>query len=106
MLAYHTTEQTTAETRSLVDLTARYAHRADVLDGLLARCKEQYLLIEADAGVDAAAPVKATRLAHDTLAPLVLASFRRSQAPGQRARRLLENRDPGVEGRKDRACNR
>jgi hypothetical protein len=94
VLAYHATDQATAETRSLVDLMARYAHRADVLDGLLGRCKEQYLLIEADAGTDPASRVPATRLAHDTLAPLVLASFRRSQAPGQRACRLLENRAP------------
>ena len=92
VLAYHTTDQATAETRSLADLKARYGHRADVLDGLLARCKEQYLLIEADAGKDPASPVPATRLAHDTLAPLVLAAFGHSQAPGQRARRLLENR--------------
>ena len=54
VLAYHTTDQATAETRSLADLKARYGHRADVLDGLLARCKEQYLLIEADAGKDPA----------------------------------------------------
>ena len=57
VLAYHTTDQTTAETRSLADLKLRYAHRADVLDDLLARCKEQYLLIEADAGSDPANPV-------------------------------------------------
>jgi hypothetical protein len=94
VLAYHTTDQATAETRSLADLRARYAHRADVLDGLLGRCKEQYLLIEADAGNDPALPVPATRLGHDTLAPLVLARFRKSSAFGQRARRLLENRAP------------
>ena len=81
VLAYHTTDQASAETRSLADLKARYAHRADVLDGLLARCKEQYLLIEADAGTDPASPVPATRLAHDTLAPLVLAAFAASQCP-------------------------
>lgn len=94
VLAYHATDQATAETRSLADLAARYAHRADVLDDLLGRCKEQYLLIEASAGPDPASREPATRLAHDTLAPLVLASFRHSQAPGQRACRLLENRAP------------
>ena len=56
VLAYHTTDQATAEIRSLADLRTRYAHRADVLDGLLGRCKEQYLLIEADAGNDPAVP--------------------------------------------------
>ena len=56
MLAYHTTDQVTAETRSLIDLTTRYAHRVDVLDGLLSRCKEQYLLIEADAEADPSDP--------------------------------------------------
>jgi len=94
MLAFHTTDQATAETRSITDLKDRYTHRSDVLDGMLGRCKEQYLLIEADAGTDPAFPVPATRLAHDTLAPLVQAAFRRSQAPGQRAFRLLENRAP------------
>ena len=37
---------------------------------------------------------RSTRLAHDLLAPLVQQRFRLSVAPGQRARRLLENRAP------------
>ena len=94
VLAYHTTDQVTAQTRSIAKMKVRYGHRSDVLDGLLACCVEQYLLIEADAGTDPAFPVPATRLGHDTLAPLVLSRFRNSYAPGQRARRLLENRAP------------
>ena len=38
--------------------------------------------------------IPSTQLAHDLLAPLVLRRFRSSMAPGQRARRLLENRAP------------
>ena len=38
--------------------------------------------------------IPSTQLAHDLLAPLVLRRFRFSMAPGQRARRLLENRAP------------
>src|SRR3954447_15325713 len=69
-----------------------YGHRLDVLDGLIARCKDQYLLIDAEPLPGQ--PGRPTRMAHDLLAPLVLQRFRISVAPGQRARRLLENRVP------------
>ena len=62
------------------------------LDGLLGCCKDRYLIVEADPHPDAAPG--STRLAHDLLAPLVQRRFRLSGAPGQRARRLLENRAP------------
>ena len=50
------------------------------------------MLIEAEPQPDS--PTRSTRLAHDLLAPLVQQRFRLSIAPGQRARRLLENRAP------------
>ena len=74
---------------------ARYPQRADLLPGLLETLKDGYLLLETDARSEPSAPpIPATRLAHDTLAPLVHERFRTSIAPGQRARRLLENRAP------------
>ena len=95
LLAFHTTDLATAAQHPRDVVEARYAHRADVLDGLIARCKDHYLLIEAEAASDGPGrPSPATRLAHDLLAPLVLHRFRTSVAPGQRARRLLENRAP------------
>ena len=95
VLVYHVTEFDTAAQRTRAELAARYPHRAEVLPGLLDKLKDGYLLIEADVRSEPSAPaVPATRLAHDTLAPLVHARFRTSIAPGQRARRLLENRAP------------
>ena len=40
----------------------------------------------------AAGAPKATRLMHDTLAPLVHKRFEESERPGQRSRRLIESR--------------
>jgi WD40 repeat protein len=92
LLAFHTTEFGTAAQRTRAEIGRQYVHQADVLDGLLGRCKDHYLLIEAEplpGGVD-----RPTRLAHDLLAPLVQQRFRVSMASGQRARRQLENRAP------------
>jgi WD40 repeat protein len=92
VLAYHTTELGTAAQHTRAELDRRYANQAHVVDRLLARCRESYLLIEVEAQPDSA--TRSTRLAHDLLAPLVQQRFRLSVAPGQRARRLLENRAP------------
>ena len=92
VLLYHTTELGTSSQRTRAALDRRYAHRVDVLDGLLGRCKDNYMLIEAEPHPES--PTRSTRLAHDLLAPLVQQRFRLSVAPGQRARRLLENRAP------------
>ncbi len=92
VLAFHATDLGTAAQVNQAELRTRYAHRLDMLDGLIARCKDLYLLIEADPLPDT--PGRPTRMAHDLIAPLVLQRFRLSVAPGQRARRLLENRVP------------
>ena len=105
VLVHHVTEFDTAAQRTRAELAARYPHRADALPGLLDKLKDGYLLIEADARSEPSAPaVPATRLAHDTLAPLVHARFRTSVAPGQRARRLLENRAPEWQDGKTGSC--
>ena len=59
--------------------------------------KDLYLL--ADTSDDQATATPSTRLAHDTLAPLVRKRFDESDTPGQRARRILENR--AVDWRRD-----
>ena len=74
------------------ELEQRYAHQADALDGLIGQSKDSYLLVEVEPYPQSAA--RSTRLAHDLLAPLVQQRFRLSVAPGQRARRMLENRAP------------
>jgi hypothetical protein len=104
LLEHHTTSMDTAETRTRPDLLARYPHRADVLEACLRILQRSYLLIPAETRWEAetaATPTDrprpdaaAIRLGHDTLAPLVREMFRTSLAPGQRARRLLENRTP------------
>ena len=92
VLVYHTTDLGTSAQRTRAELAARYAHQAGVLDGLLSQCKDNYLIVEAEPHPES--PTRSTRLAHDLLAPLVQQRFRLSVAPGQRARRLLENRVP------------
>ncbi len=92
VLAFHTTDLGTAGQRTRAELDGRYAHRPDVLRGLVDQCKDHYLLIEAEP--QAGSPTGSTRLAHDLLAPLVQQRFRLSVAPGERARRVLENRAP------------
>ena len=87
LLEYHTTPLGTAEQRTRAELDQHYAHQAALLDSPLEQCKDLYLLIEWQP-----APTPATRLTHDTLAPLVQQLWRASVAPGQRARRVLKNR--------------
>src|SRR5208337_3887916 len=93
VLEFHTTEFDTAARRSRAELDERYPHRKQELDNLLRTLEEKYLLIETEGRAEPSAlRVAATRLAHDTLAPVVRREFQESTAPGQRARRLLENR--------------
>ncbi|MGZ3303961.1 MAG: nSTAND1 domain-containing NTPase, partial [Isosphaeraceae bacterium] len=89
VLEFHTTEFDTAARRSRAELDERYPHRKQELDNLLRTLEEKYLLIETEGrGEPSASRVAATRLAHDTLAPVVRREFQESTAPGQRARRL------------------
>ncbi|MEZ4463612.1 MAG: hypothetical protein R3F43_03610 [bacterium] len=96
VLEYHTTALGTAQLRPAKSLVARYAHRSD-LPELLAACKALRLLSSSTEAADRL-PVGEWRLAHDTLAPLVRARFEASQAPGQRARRVLQQRAVDWEG--------
>jgi hypothetical protein len=71
------------------------------LPDLLAACRDLYLLVDpAENRPDAE---RSSRLAHDTLAPLVRHRFEESDAPGQRARRILETRSLDWRGGKQGA---
>ncbi len=93
LLTLHTTSLGTAEARTGAELSAAYAHQGATLPGLLQRSKDLYLLVEHPAlGQTDGDGAPGTRLAHDTLAPLVRRRFKDSDKPGQRARRILDNR--------------
>ena len=87
--AFHTTDLGTADQRTTAELQAAYPHRED-LDAVVLRSKELYVL--ADLPGDSAEAQSGTRLAHDTLAPLVRRDYDHSAHPAQQAARLLESR--------------
>lgn len=90
LLEYHTTALGTAEQRTWADLREAYEHQESVLPGLWQKLKQLYLLVDpAQHQPEAEA---SSRLAHDTMAPVVRDLWARSEAPGQVARRILENR--------------
>lgn len=93
LLYEHTTDLSRAAERSQAELDSDYAHCRPHLQTLLTHFKERFLL--ADPATDGIPP--ATRLAHDTLAPLVRREHERSNRPGQRARRVLEERAKRVD---------
>jgi Novel STAND NTPase 1/WD domain, G-beta repeat len=93
LLEFHTTAVGTAEQRTRAELDAGYSHASTVLPELLRRCKDDlHLLADAVTPQESADKREGTRLAHDTLAPLVRWRFTKSDSPGQRARRILEGR--------------
>jgi CHAT domain len=87
LLEYHTTLIGTAKQNKLEELKNWYQHRPDILE-LVEHAQRTERLLVGSATKDGP---PATRLAHDTLAPLVREQFQISQRPGQRARRILEN---------------
>jgi WD40 repeat protein len=94
LLAFHTTSLGTAESRTRAELDLAYAHQRVGLSQLLQQSKDLYLLVDHVAQMpEEGNRMAGTRLAHDTLAPLIRRRFEDSDAPGQRARRILENRN-------------
>jgi WD40 repeat protein len=87
LLAHHTTPLSTAETHREAEVVERYKHRPEIPE-LLERCKDRYLL----SGRGETTESRTTRLAHDTLAPLIRQRFEESILPGQRALRILQQR--------------
>jgi len=96
LLSYHTTPLGTAAERTEEELERAFGHVGDVMGLLVQQCKDLYLL--ADPADDQEEQARTTRLAHDTLAPLVREQSDNSDKPGQRARRILANRAGEWEG--------
>jgi WD40 repeat protein len=110
VLQYHTTPLGTAERRAAADLATAYAHvdarmrqeasthgyegsaesHSGTVTSLIQACKDLSLLVD-DSG-DRHDRSAATRLTHDTLAPLIRQEFDNSAQPGQLARRIIESR--------------
>ncbi len=90
LIALHTTPLGTADQLPIDHLRQQYAHLEEALPDLLQQCQDLHLLTIAVSVQKESS--KATRLAHDTLAPLVREQFDLSDKPGQRARRILDNR--------------
>lgn len=72
------------------ELEDLYAHDRAGLHAVLMFCKSCFLL--ADVPMPGRDAPKLSRLAHDTLAPLIRREYERSDRSGQRARRVLEER--------------
>ncbi len=92
LLAYHTTALGTSETRRLAEVQQRYGDW-EILE--LIRCCCESFLLTTTGELDQ--DPSATRLAHDTLAPLVRQRFEESRRPGQQALRILAQRTVGWE---------
>ena len=91
LLVQHTTPAGTARDVGGTTLSQAYPHLAATLPELLRRCKDAYLLA-GDLHATGEVLAGASRLAHDTLAPLVRQRFEDSDLPGQRAARILQAR--------------
>ena len=92
LLEFHTGDLGQSEQHSYAELRRRYRHVPE-LPQLLERAKSLYLL--SDPSSDHAADQRDTRLAHDTLGPIVRQRYERSDKAGQRARRILTARVAG-----------
>ncbi len=92
VLAFHTTPLGSAEQRTAEQLAQECRHRQDVLPALVQKSKDLYLLVDPAADQPEEALATATRLTHDTLAPLVRKRYDESDKPGQRAQRILNSK--------------
>ena len=93
IVALHTTALGTAEQCTVDRLQQQYAHLGTTLPAILRQCQDLYLLSMAASTQNENG--KTTRLAHDTLAPLVRQRFDESDRPGQRALRVLQTKAAG-----------
>lgn len=79
--------------RSVEELQATYPHRKDLVD-VASEFKRLYVLSDPKENSPRSDELGSTRLAHDTLAPLIRQRFSTSSTPGQRAQRILQNKAP------------
>lgn len=99
ILAFHTTPLGSSQKREPEEIAQtylgnsekqpQYQGRQKLIPELIKQTKEAKLLTDTSPEQE---NLKDTRLAHDTLAPHVALKFETSIAPGQRARRLMENK--------------
>jgi len=94
LLTLHTTALGTADQRTVDQLQRQYSHLGVAIRDLLQQCEDLYLLTIAVGTAKTSA--QSTRLAHDTLAPLIRKRFEQSDRPGQLARRILDSRIQSV----------
>ncbi|MDZ7333277.1 MAG: hypothetical protein ONB31_14985 [candidate division KSB1 bacterium] len=92
VLSYHCGALGTAEQRTKAQLRNRYCHRMDVIPSLIRKLKNLYLLADPSKSRTARRRSGVTRLAHDTLAPIVREHYEESYYPGQRASRILASK--------------
>ncbi|MGB8194975.1 MAG: hypothetical protein WCF67_23770, partial [Chitinophagaceae bacterium] len=85
ILLFFTTQRNTAASRTDEELFRQYEHHN--MTGIITSLKKRYLLNASDGK-----GCKGSRLAHDSLAPLVREIYTRSNLPGQRAFRILEGK--------------
>ncbi len=101
-LECHITSEMTSRQRTLKEfiygnptasppIAPLYPEREEVIKELRKLCIDHYLLIQPDFGNNEE-PEPASRLAHDSLAIHIHTLYESSDAPGQRARRILEQR--------------
>lgn len=86
LLQLHITKAGTASRRSIDALRELYMDRQEVIEQLLSKLKDLYLL--------SSSSNHATSLAHDTLAPLVLKEYRNSNRAAQRGSIILDSKLP------------
>ncbi|UCH94639.1 MAG: hypothetical protein JSV88_30850, partial [Candidatus Aminicenantes bacterium] len=85
ILRFHATPLGTACSRDIEEIRQTYSHRPDIIHALVAKLKDIYLLTDSHDPQNG----NETRLAHDTLAPIVIKEYNDSDKPGQRAARIL-----------------
>ena len=100
ILAMHTTPGGTAEQRSRNQLRKFFSHQKDILPALIQKCKDLYLLVDPAKDCLGRASGRVTRLAHDTLAPIIRQKYEKSDKPGQRASRILASKMVDFDERK------
>lgn len=92
LLYFHTTVQVTSATRTASEIATAYHHCRDDIVWAVRKATDLYLLQVGPGESGRFENEKTTRLAHDTLAPLIVENYINSDKPGQRARRVLESR--------------
>jgi WD40 repeat protein len=84
LLYRHTSPAGTVESLSREQLREIYGDRQDMVDLLIAKCQDLYLLTDAR--------LRDTCLAHNFLAPVVIKEYSISVKPGQQAARILNSK--------------